>query len=176
MSDPTLTQTGKLNASFYFTELLIFLSQVIVIFLVAFFTTDLLRNETRLEEFANAKINNSTMSEIGLTLLAITLWLGVLTIIKEFADSSFLSKLSGEILNELPRTIYFFGSSITAAILAIAVYTMNHPASHAKPASGYFLLAAWLALVAFIYGCGLKALLTVKARKKNTLHAKQHET
>ena len=161
--------------SFYFTELAIFLSQVAVIFLVAFFTTDLLRNETRLAEFSGAKINGSTMGEIGLTLVAITLWLGVLAILKEFVESPLLSKISSEVLSELPRTIYFFGSSISAAVLAIAVYIANHPETSSRPASGYFATAGLLAFTAFVYGCGLKAILTSKARKQQNVPGTDEE-
>ncbi len=166
-----MKNSDNLGFSFYATELMVFLSQVAVIFLVAFFTTDLLRNETRLAEFAAAKINGSTMGEIGLTLVAITLWLGVLTVFKEFVESPLLAKIFTEVLAELPRTIYFFGSSISAVVLAIAFYTVSHPESSSKPAYGYFSIAGWLALTAFIYGCGLKALLTSKARRQQVASA-----
>lgn len=159
--------------SFVFIELCIFASQVFVFFLVAVFTSDFLRSEQRLTEFSESKVNSNTMSELGITLLAITVALGVLSILSTLAPSKFVERLSREILQELPRTIYFFGSSITAITMAVAVYISNHPTTSTRPASGFAAMAAFLAISFFIYGCGLKALLLVKEKRLATA-AKQN--
>lgn len=159
--------TEIIHAEFFITEALVFVSQVVVFFLVAFFTSDLLRNEERLAEFAASKINNNTISELGLTLLAITFALGSITFIKEVAPpSGIIERLSREVLHELPRTIYFFGSSLTAITLATAIFISNHPQPNSKPAVFVFM-SSFSAITAFVYGCGLKTLLIKKERQKN---------
>lgn len=164
----TIKKHQPTTASFIFTELCIFSSQVFVFFLVAVFTSDFLRNEERLNEFSISKVNGNTMTELGLTLLAITVALGVLTILSALASSKFIERLSHEILQELPRTIYFFGSSITAITIAVAVFIDNHPTASTKPASGFAAIAVFFALSFFTYGCGLKALLLAKERRLAT--------
>ena len=152
------------TVSFVLTEFCIFAAQFFVFFLVAVFTSDFLRNEERLTEFSISKVNGNTIGELGLTLLAITVALGVLSILSELAPSKFLERLSHEMLQELPRTIYFFGSSITAITIAVAVFINNHPTTATKPA-GFAAMAIFFAFSFFAYGCGLKALLLAKERK-----------
>ncbi|MDP2762642.1 MAG: hypothetical protein Q8O64_19950 [Sideroxyarcus sp.] len=151
-----------LGINFWVTEFFVFLSQVAVIFLVAFFISDMFHSESRLTEFVNGKINTNTMTELLLTLFAITFVMGLLAIAKEIIPSSLFEKIAGEVLNELPRTIYLFGSSITAVTAAVATFIYNHPDSTNKPAVGFFTMSVFFALTFFAYGCGAKALLTLK--------------
>lgn len=90
---------------FYFVELCVFLSQAIVIFIVAYFVSDMLQSEERLTIFVNNKLNSLTMSEFGLTLFAVTFVLGLLYIIRDMAPSPLVERIAGEVINELPRTI-----------------------------------------------------------------------
>lgn len=150
---------------FVFIELCVFSAQVLVIFLVAFFISDSLSSEERLTEFVTGKINMHTMKELGFTLFAATFVLGLLTLIKEVAPSSYVEKITGEILLELPRTIYLFGSSITASMVAVAFFLSGHPQAATQPASGYFLLSALFALSFFAYGCIAKAFLLARRAK-----------
>lgn len=155
--------------SFVFTELCVFLAQVLVIFIVAFFISDSLSSEERLTEFVNGKINMHTMYELGLTLFAVTFVLGLLTLIKEGVPSSYVEKIIGEVLFELPRTIYLFGSCITASTVAMAFFLSAHPQATTQPAAGYFGLSAFFALSFFGYGCGAKAFfLSKKAKSAST--------
>lgn len=150
---------------FVFIELCVFLAQVLMIFIVAFLISDSLSSEERLTEFVIGKVHMHTMKELGFTLFAATFVLGLLTLIKEVAPSSYVEKITGEILLELPRTIYLFGSSITASTVAIAFFISGHPQVATQPASGYFLLSAFFALSFFAYGCIAKALLLARKAK-----------
>jgi magnesium-transporting ATPase (P-type) len=143
------------KAHFIFIEFCIFISQVAVIFFVAFLISHMFSNETRFTEFISGKLNAQTTTELGLTLLAVTFVLGVLAILKQLEPSSLLEKIVNEVISELPRTIYLFGSSITAISLSIAVYAYIHPQETLKPLN-FFAHAAFFALSFFTYGCLLK--------------------
>ena len=106
---------------FITVEFFVFASQVIVIFLVTFFTTDMLSNETRLTEFVAGNLNVNTMTELGLTLFAATFVFGVVAIAKEVASAPIVELVASEVLAEIPRTIYLFGSTITAVTVAVAI-------------------------------------------------------
>lgn len=165
MAQKSLEINQPSNLDFIITELFVFLSQVFVFFLVTVFTSDFLRNEERLAEFIKSKINSHTWGELGFTLLAITVALGVIAIIKEMASSKFVGNIAREVINELPRTIYVFGSSITAMMLAVAVFYYNQPPAASKQAQSFFVMAGLFAIATFTYGFGIKAALTLKARK-----------
>jgi hypothetical protein len=162
---PITKKAGATGVKFFFTELCIFFAQIFVFFMVVVFTSDFLRSESRLAEFATAKINGNTMPELGLTLIALTLALGAITLLGTFAPSKFLEDLSMEVLQEMPRTIYFFGSSITAITIAIAVYTKFHPAG-TVPAKGYAAMAVFFAVTFFVYGSVFKFGLLASAKRR----------
>lgn len=172
MSDEQNNQQAKTNPvkdgiSFVFIELCVFAAQVLVIFIVAYFISDSLASEERLTEFVNGKVNMHTMKELGLTLFAVTFVLGLLALVKEFVPSDYVEKVSTEVLLELPRTIYLFGSSITASTIAIAFFLSSHPEATKQPASGYFWLSAFFALSFFGYGCVAKGVLLHKRAKSS---------
>jgi hypothetical protein len=164
-SQQTKTTPVKDGISFVFIELCIFAAQVLVIFIVAYFISDSLASEERLTEFVNGKVNMHTMKELGLTLFAVTFVLGLLALVEKFVPSGYVEKVSTEVLLELPRTIYLFGSSITASTIAIAFFLSSHPEATKQPASGYFWLSAFFALSFFGYGCVAKAVFLPKRAK-----------
>lgn len=161
----TKTTPVKDGISFVFIEFCIFAAQVLVIFIVAYFISDSLASEERLTEFVNGKVNMHTMKELGLTLFAVTFVLGLLALVEKFVPSGYVEKVSTEVLLELPRTIYLFGSSITASTIAIAFFLSSHPEATKQPASGYFWLSAFFALSFFGYGCVAKAVFLPKRAK-----------
>lgn len=166
-NQPTKTQPLIDGISFVFIEFCVFSAQVLTIFIVAYFISDSLASEERLTQFVTGKVNTHTMKELGLTLFAVTFVLGVLALIKEIVSSNYAEKVSTEVLLELPRTIYLFGSSITASTIAIAFFLSSHPEATSQPASGYFWLSAFFALSFFGYGCGAKALFLSKRAKSS---------
>jgi hypothetical protein len=153
--------------SFVFIELCVFAAQVLVFFIVAYFVSDSLASEERLAEFLSGKINAYTVKELGLTLFAVTFALGLLAQIKVIVPSSYVEKVSTEVLLELPRTIYLFGSSITASTLVLAIFISSHPEAVNKPASDYFWLSACFALSLFGYGCAAKYFFFLKRVKSS---------
>lgn len=156
--------SSKEILSFALIELCVFIAQVLIIFIVAYFISDSLDSEKRLTEFVSSKVNPTTMKELGLTLFSVTFVLGLLTLAKEFIPSKFVETISSEIILELPRTIYLFGSSITASTLAIASFISNHPEVTTQPTPNYLWASAFFAISFFIYGCSIKLALLIKQR------------
>lgn len=162
-----IKSSEALGINFWFIEFCVFISQVVVIFFVSFFISDMFRSEGRLTEFVNGKVNTNTITELLLTIGALIFVMGALAVAKEFIPSNMVEKIAGDVLHELPRTIYLFGSSITAVTAAVATFIYNHPESTSKPAAGFFAMSAMFAFTFFAFGCGAKALLTLK-KNRNT--------
>lgn len=137
---------------FIFSELIVFLSQVAVFFTVAVFTSNFLSSEEKLVKFSEQKINDGTAGELGLTFLAILLVIGVFTTIGRVFDNKFVESYINEILCEMPKTIYVFGSSATGVMAAISLFIHLNPDSDAS-AQGFAVMTLLFAIVMFIYGC-----------------------
>lgn len=97
MTKRAAKETLRESLTFYLTELCVFLSQVVVIFLVAYFISDMMQSEERLSSFVTSKVNALTFREFWLTLFSVTFVLGLLFIIKETAPSRFIEKKRGQI-------------------------------------------------------------------------------
>jgi len=160
------------KVEFIFIELCVFLSQAVVIFLVTFFISDMLKNEDMLTDFVSSKLNATTLSELGLTIFAVTFVLGLLYIVKEMTMSGLAERVASEVINELPRTIYLFGSSISAVTTAVAIFLWKHPESLAEveekssldPVS-FFGLSLFIGASFFVYGLLIKFGLRRKSQK-----------
>ncbi|SFR57535.1 hypothetical protein SAMN04488073_2978 [Marinobacter gudaonensis] len=138
---------------FVFSEFVIFLSQIAVFFMVAVFTSNFLNSEDKLVEFANQKINSGALSEIGLTFLAILMVIGLFSAIGKVFDNKYVDSYVDEVLREMPKTIYVFGSAATATMLAISLFVYRNPET-GPSAQGIAFLSLFFAFVAFVYGCG----------------------
>jgi hypothetical protein len=159
-----------LSASLFVIELTIFAFQVLTIFIVAFFISDMFASEQKFNGFISGKINATTVKEFLLTLFSVTFCLGLVTIAKELAPNKFISRIATEILDEIPRTIYLLGSNVTAVTLAIAVYLPQKSSASIPVAGGLYIVSILFAVTFFIYGFGIKVLLV---RRRNKLGSRQ---
>lgn len=168
--DPNTTLVIEKKTSFEFivTELAIYLSQTFMFFVVAALTSNMLRDEASLTNYMNSKINDHSLEEVGYIIVATILTIGILSALaRAIKPIGWLEALSDEVLNEIPRAIYFFGSSVTGAIIAAAIFVHNHPVVKA-PAVGYWLfMAAVFGFGAFIYGCGMSYAFKQKTHVKH---------
>lgn len=139
---------------FIFSEFVIFMSQVAVFFMVAVFTSNFLNSEERLVAFSEQKINDGTTAELGLTFLAILVVIGFFAALGRIFDNKYVEYYVNEVLCEMPKTIYVFGSAITGTMLAIALFAHLHPTDEVN-AKGFAIFSAVFAFTMFIYGCGL---------------------
>lgn len=141
---------------FIATELAVYISQIFMFIVVAVLTSNMLKDETALTNYTKSKLNEHTVEEIGCILVATIFTIGMLSAIaKTIKQSKWLETLSDEVLNEAPRAIYFFGSSATGTLIAVAIFSYNHPTLKAPTAGAWFFLAAFFSLGAFLYGCGI---------------------
>ena len=145
-------------------EVAAYVSQVAVFFLVAILMSNLLQDEKTLAEIINCRVGPGFWREIVCTFFASLAWLGALSVTSACLPSKAWTQIIRETLNELPRTIYFFGSSVSGLMLAAAVAEWFHPALRhlAYRFSGVAL--SW-ALVLFAYGFVLKLMLQASENK-----------
>ncbi len=139
---------------FIFSEFVIFMSQVAVFFMVAVFTSNFLNSEEKLVSFSEQKINDGSLAELGLTFLAILLVIGCFSALGRIFDNRHVEYYVNEVLCEMPKTIYVFGSAATGAMLAISLFAHLHPIDEVN-AKGFAVLSASFAFTMFIFGCGL---------------------
>lgn len=158
---------------FVFNEFIIFASQVFIFFIVTVFTSDFLRSEDRLVRYAELKINNGSMTELGLTFTAVFVVIGFLSAIGKIFSNKIVDSYIHEILCEIPKTIYFFGSSVTGVMLAISLFIYRNPQPQSTP-DNFTFLASLFALGAFMYGCSIsyafKRKTHVISRPNNRIH------
>ncbi|MET3998042.1 hypothetical protein [Marinobacterium sp. MBR-109] len=136
---------------FVFSELVIFMSQVLVFFMVAVFTSNFLNSEDKLVAFANQKINDGSLTEVGLTFLAILVVIGLFSALGRIFDNKYVEFYVNEVLCEMPNTIYVFGSSATGTMLAISLFIYMNPAEGTS-AKGFAALSLLFAFMMFLYG------------------------
>jgi hypothetical protein len=139
---------------FVFSEFVIFISQVAVFFMVAVFTSNFLNSEEKLVKFSEQKINDGSFAELSLTFLAILMVIGLFSALGKIFENKYVEHYVNEVLCEMPKTIYVFGSAATGAMLAISLFAYIH-ATDDMNAKGFAFISIMFALMMFIYGCGL---------------------
>ncbi len=154
-------ENTKRFKDFIFFELVIFLSQSFLFFMTAVFFSNFLADEDKLVKFAKTKISETSLPEFGLIFLSIMVVTGFFTTIGFISENKNIENYIREILNEMPRTIYFFGSTIFGTMLAIALFAYLHPLkgiSAPKFAVSSFIFAFTM----FAYGSGFKIFINRK--------------
>jgi hypothetical protein len=145
-------------------EFAVFLAQTAVFFLVAVFLSHFLESRELLNAYTEAKLGKHLMAEFWLTLLGIVVVLGMLSLVAGIAHTNALGRLSAEVLQEVPRTIYFFGSTLTGTAFAWVVrewaYGTRSEAINALSVGTTFAAAA------FATGFLLKALLNRESSRR----------
>ncbi len=143
------------SGSFIFSELIIFLSQIVIFFVVSVFTSDFLSDEKGLIKYSQQKINDGSLAELGLMFLAIAIVVGGFTIIGEAIGKESTKRYITAVLYEMPKTIYVFGSGATGVMIAMTLYLYFNPETATADAQGFALTTGYFALMIFIVGCGL---------------------
>jgi hypothetical protein len=146
-------QYKKTIGKFIFSEFVVFVSQIAVFFMVAVFTSNFLNSEERLVAFSEQKMNDGSFSELGLTFLAILVVIGFFSALGRVFENKYVEYYVNEVLCEMPKTIYFFGSAATGTMLAISLFIHLNPTSESS-AQGFALLSLTFAFMVFAYGCG----------------------
>jgi hypothetical protein len=149
-------------------EFSLFSAQSAIFFLVALFLTHLLESRDLLNTYTESKLGRNLIAEFSLTLIGVLVVLGVLFLIARIARTNALGRLSEEVLQEVPRTIYYFGSTITGTGLA----WVFHEGVYGSPDDAIQTLftAAKFASASFAIGFILKASLSGHTPPLNSLH------
>lgn len=153
-------------------EISAYISQVAVFFLVAILMSNLLQDEKTLAELINSRVGPGFWREIICTIFASLAWLGTLSVTSACLPSKAWTQIIRDTLNELPRTIYFFGSSVSGLMLAAAVAEWFHPALRHLAYRFSGVAFSW-AVVLFAYGFMLKLMLQTGENK--TLECRSSE-
>lgn len=148
-----IEQYKQTVAKFIFGEFVIFISQVFVFFIVAVFTSDFFNSEERLVSFSEQKINSGSLAQLGLTFLAILIVIGLFSALGRIFDNKSIEYYVNEILCEMPKTIYVFGSAATGAMLAMSLFAQLNHADEVS-ANRFAVVTLIFALTVFAYGCG----------------------
>jgi len=151
----------KTTPVFILHEFGLYLSQVIVFCIVGIFASDFFKNEDRLVAYANTRINENSGLELLYVLFATLSVIGILKVIDEVIEHRLLKSLITDVINEIPKIIYFFGSSVAGVMLAIMLFLHNNP-SNQKPALKFAVIGVSFAVIMFIYGAGMSYLLKKK--------------
>ncbi len=152
---------------FFISELVAFVTQILIFFCVGVLLSKVLSNETDVIKFAENKLGS--WQEFTLTLIATIFALGLLTTIQRLwnSENGFWNKTIDNTLLEFPRTLYLFGSSLTAAAIVVGLYLWLNPNADTENNPILFIrYSIVFAMTFFIYGCGVKFLLVRKTLRK----------
>ena len=155
----------KTTPIFILHEFGLYLSQMIVFCLVGVFASDFLKNEERLVAYADTRINENSGLELLYILFATLSVIGLLKVIDEVIEHRVIKSLITDVVNEIPKIIYFFGSSVAGVMAAMALFLNNNP-DHPEPASKFAAIGVFFAILMFIYGAGMSYLLKKKTHIK----------
>lgn len=139
--------------------------------MVAVFTSNFLKSESALVAYAEQKINEGSMGELSLTFLAILVVVGLFAAVGRIFTADIVESYISNVLSEVPRTIYFFGSSVTGVMLAIFLFISNNGGQSEAQLGHVALLAVIFAVMPFLYG----SLLSFAFKRKTHILAKAAE-
>jgi hypothetical protein len=122
--------------------------------LVALFLSNFLADKLSLEHLGNTKIIGSS-KEFLLTLLAIASVVGVWAIVAvSTKENRFLNSIAHKIMLEIPRTCYYFGSSITGVLAAVCLFLSNNPKELSGiPLTNFLSITFTFGFMFFVIGC-----------------------
>ena len=167
--EPRSPKQQLLDATYaLFLEACIFAAQVFIFFWVAILTTSFL-DPGQLAELVKSRINDHLGPEILATLLATSACLGVLFAFERTSGIAIAKEVTEFILDELPRTAYYFGSSVAGIIFAVAWHKAFHPDGKHPSAMQLLQLGGGWALLAFAYGAVGRLMLRRNGRVKTLL-------
>ncbi len=145
----------------FIIELFVYLSQVFIFFCVTVMLSNMLSSKNILTSYVTSKINSYSVKEVFYIVIATIFTIGILYVLKIIfgKNFNFMDELIDEVLNSIPRTIYFFGSTVTGIMLAIALFVHNHLEIKSIPAKAWIFNAFFFSIVMFAYGFIFKLLL-----------------
>lgn len=152
--DENNVEPKKTKVEFVWSEFFALLAQVAVFGAAFALSSNFLDDKDKAMKIFSEKIGGGSMSELWMIGLGILLVIGVLTVLAKALPST--QAYIDEFVFEIPRAIYAFGASSTAACVCLAIYMRAHPAEAVGVTIGEVLkIALGLLVVSFMYGCAL---------------------
>ncbi|TXC79086.1 hypothetical protein [Paraburkholderia azotifigens] len=106
-------------------EIITYGFQVFVFALTAVFICGFFQNNQALLAHMSDRINDLSMKELGFSLLAIIVAAGSIVLLWYLTGWEWLATIMGKIVGEVPRTLYFFGSSVGGLLIAASVGSIS---------------------------------------------------
>lgn len=144
----------KTKGQFIWTEFVAMVAQVLVFGIAFALTSNFLEDKNKAVQIFSEKIGGGSMSELAMVGLGILLVIGLLAVLAKFVPPA--QAHIDELIFEIPRAIYAFGASSTAACVCLAIYMWQHPKENVGVSISEMLtLAGGILAVSFLYGCAL---------------------
>lgn len=154
----------KTMLEFVWAEFFAMLAQVLVFTTVFALSSNLMTDKAKTIQILSEKIGGSSISELEKVGAGIAFVTGIVTIIT-YLFQSFKFNIE-DFLSEIPRAIYAFGASSTAACVCSAVFMYANPADSVGVSIADVLkIAGGLLVVSFMYGCVISYLIKRKKLK-----------
>jgi len=158
MTQPTNSVQNKV----FLTELAIYVAQLLIFALIALLVSGFLTDEATLHRILEERINDLSLRELAATLISVFAMIGILSFIKDRTGAKFLDEIMSSVYEELPRTIYLFGSSVGGTLITLSFYLIS--SSKSQPGDirlgyGTIMLALLFSIAFFFTGyiCKIKA-------------------
>ncbi len=162
-----IIQGCKKDASFFFSELLAFMIQTIILCIVAIFSTCFFSDESGVISFTNYLVSEKTGSFIAFYTIAFFIVFCVLKTIEKVINNECLIYCINNALYEIPGFFYTIGAVITVAILTIISYAYLNNLS--VPNIDYFYnKLVCIPIISFLLGCILRYFIKNGHKDKRT--------
>jgi hypothetical protein len=152
--DENNIEPKKTKLEFVGSELFALLAQVLVFGTAFALSSNFLDDKDKSIKMFSEKVGGGSLSELWTVAFGLLLVLGLLTVFGKAVPAA--QAQIDEFMFEIPRAIYAFGASSTAACVCLAIFMRSHP----KEAVGASIpdvleIAVALLVLSFIYGCTL---------------------
>ncbi|MEL7068617.1 MAG: hypothetical protein AAGN15_08210 [Cyanobacteria bacterium J06581_3] len=133
-------------------ELATFTCQTFIFYMVAVLSSDLLSDKDRLVAYVSSRIGNIAVQELLIVVPVSFLVVGMLHTLSDKYSSRWAKRLIETVLQDIPRTIYLFGSSVAGVLLALS--TFSHRSADPSIVTGSIVFLSVIAAITFfLYGC-----------------------
>jgi hypothetical protein len=144
----------KTTLQFMWGEFVALIVQVMVFGFAFAMSSNFLEDKKKAVQIFSTKIGGDSMSELWMLGLGILMVIGFLSIVSKGVPAA--QTYIDDFVLEIPRAIYAFGASATAACICLALYVRGHSNENlGVSAIEATKLAVGMLLVSFIYGCAL---------------------
>lgn len=149
---------------FVLMEFATFVCQTSIFYMVAVLSSDLLSDEDRLVAYVSSRIGSTAVLELCIVVPVSFFIVGVLHTVSDRCSSRWIKRLIDKVLQDIPRTIYLFGSSVAGVLLALSTFSYKSADPNVVTGSIIFV-SAIAATTFFVYGCFASYFLSRKSSR-----------